>query len=69
MVGIALLISPFSSYLSNKFGFRWPMLAGALIDTLSQIFAAFSTTIWELFLTQGIMMGIGIGLVSKAFGW
>lgn len=60
---MAFIISPLSNYLSKTYGFKVPMFVGTVIYTLSMIFAGLSHKIWELFLTQGVMFGIGIGLV------
>ncbi|KZT52082.1 MFS general substrate transporter [Calocera cornea HHB12733] len=63
IVAIALVISPLSNYLGNRFGFRLPMIVGVLLYTGSQIAAAFARTFWELLLSQGIAMGLGVGLI------
>ncbi|EJU01995.1 UM00103-like protein [Dacryopinax primogenitus] len=63
IVAVALVISPLSNYLGNRFGFRAPMIGGVLLYTASQFAAAFSRTFWELLLSQGIATGLGIGLI------
>ncbi|KIJ46137.1 hypothetical protein M422DRAFT_46225 [Sphaerobolus stellatus SS14] len=62
-VGCAMLIAPIANYLSKRYNFKVPLTIGVIVYTLSQIFSGLSTTIWQLFLTQGIMFGIGVGLI------
>ncbi|KZS88638.1 MFS general substrate transporter [Sistotremastrum niveocremeum HHB9708] len=63
LLSVAFLTSPLSNFLSKTYGFRIPMSVGVVIFTLGQIFAGLSTKIWQLFLTQGVMFGLGVGLV------
>lgn len=56
--------APFINYLSKRFNFKVPLVIGAVVLILAQIFAGLSTHIWQLFLTQGIMFGFGLGFVS-----
>lgn len=61
-VATAMLIAPVVNYLTKRFGFRVPMLIGLGFAVLGQIFAGLSKRIWQLFITQGIMFGLGIGM-------
>ena len=56
--------APFVNYLSKRFNFKVPLVIGVIVLVLAQIFAGLSHRIWELFLTQGVMFGIGLGFVS-----
>ncbi|KAF9572454.1 hypothetical protein EC968_009932 [Mortierella alpina] len=47
---------------ADRFGFRITALAGTVIMTVSLILASFSTQLWHLYLTQGILFGIGASL-------
>ncbi|KAF9428139.1 hypothetical protein BGZ94_003259 [Podila epigama] len=47
---------------ADRFGFRITALFGALLMASSLILASFATQLWHLFLTQGIMFGIGASL-------
>lgn len=62
-VGVALAISPVASLLNNRYGFRLPMLLGSFIELLAFILASFARTYWELFMTQGILFGLSVGLL------
>ncbi|KAF9185226.1 hypothetical protein BGZ51_002715 [Haplosporangium sp. Z 767] len=47
---------------ADRFGFRITAVAGAIIMTVSLILASFATQLWHLYLTQGILFGIGSSL-------
>lgn len=42
------------------------MVIGLAIYIAGQLLAAFSKKIWQLILTQGVLCGIGMGLVSSS---
>jgi hypothetical protein len=56
------LFSPVSALLA-RFGVRWIMFLGSIIMSLGLILAGFSTEIWHVYLTQGILFGFGCSLV------
>ncbi|GJJ11710.1 hypothetical protein Clacol_005947 [Clathrus columnatus] len=62
-VGGAMMMAPFSNYLSKRYHFKIPLILGVVMYVLAQIFAGLSTRIWQLFLTQGLMFGMGLGLI------
>ncbi|KAF8461805.1 major facilitator superfamily domain-containing protein [Gautieria morchelliformis] len=62
-VSTAMICAPFVNYLSKRFNFKVPLVIGLLFLVTSQVFAGLSTRIWELFLTQGIMFGMGLGFL------
>ncbi|KAG0264933.1 hypothetical protein BG011_005855 [Mortierella polycephala] len=47
---------------ADRFGFRITAFIGAIIMTVSLILASFATQLWHLYLTQGILFGIGSSL-------
>ncbi|ORX70102.1 MFS general substrate transporter, partial [Linderina pennispora] len=49
--------------LTDEFGFRITCLAGAIICGVALILASFTHTVWQLMLTQDIMLGLGTSLV------
>lgn len=57
------LISPIATISVGKYGIRPTMLAGVLLETASMICASFASKIWHLFLTQGVLFGLGLGLL------
>ena len=48
---------------SKRYGTRWTMAFGSLFLAGGQIAAGFVTKIWQLFLTQGVMFAVGLGLI------
>ncbi|MCJ1284779.1 Tubulin beta chain (Beta tubulin) [Xylographa opegraphella] len=59
----ALLVSPLATYTTREFGTRTTLLLGVFFETLSLIGASFTTRIWQLFLTQGVCFGWGMGFL------
>ncbi|KAH6900507.1 major facilitator superfamily domain-containing protein [Thelonectria olida] len=62
-VSCALLLSPLATLAVGKLGTRPTLFIGVAIEGASLICASFSHKIWHLFLTQGIMFGIGMGFL------
>ncbi|KAB5528057.1 major facilitator superfamily domain-containing protein [Coniochaeta sp. 2T2.1] len=60
---LAMLLAPLATYLTRRFTFRPVMLSGSLLQCLGYVAASFSTRIWHLYLTQGALVGCGIGLL------
>ena len=60
-IATSMLIAPAVTILLRRTSTRTVMLLGVLINTLSLLLASFSTQIWHLFLTQGLLLGAGIG--------
>ena len=59
----ALLVSPVATYTTRKYGTRTTLLIGVFFETSSLIGASFAQRIWQLFLSQGICFGWGIGFL------
>ncbi|KAK1155412.1 monocarboxylate transporter 3 [Acipenser oxyrinchus oxyrinchus] len=53
---------PVSSILVNKFGCRPVMLIGGLLASAGMVLASFTTNILELYLTAGVVTGLGLAL-------
>ncbi|KAL1935842.1 hypothetical protein VTP01DRAFT_4982 [Rhizomucor pusillus] len=53
--GCASLVQILISYV----GVTWSMTIGSLLLSMGLIFAGFSTQVWHLYLTQGILFGLG----------
>lgn len=60
---VAMLASPAVTILvrHNLFGIHLPMFIGAFIQATGFITASFTTRVWQLYLTQGVLVGLGIG--------
>ncbi|KAI9365358.1 major facilitator superfamily domain-containing protein [Zopfochytrium polystomum] len=63
-LGAALLpmLGLFSGRIAERFGFQRMVLIGALIATSGLLLASFSTKLWQLYLTQGVLYGVGASI-------
>ncbi|CAD6567853.1 MAG: hypothetical protein CYPHOPRED_002145 [Cyphobasidiales sp. Tagirdzhanova-0007] len=59
----AMAVGPVSNFITKRYGTRWTMAFGSLFLAGGQIAAGFVTKIWQLFLTQGVMFAVGLGLI------
>ncbi|EIN08075.1 MFS general substrate transporter [Punctularia strigosozonata HHB-11173 SS5] len=59
----AMLISPLATITTRRFGTRTTLLVGVFFETLSLIGASFAKQIWQLFLSQGVCFGWGMGFL------
>ncbi|KAF2761884.1 MFS general substrate transporter [Pseudovirgaria hyperparasitica] len=60
-ISTALLISPIATTTTRLFGTRTTLFIGIFFETASFIGASFVTRIWQLFLSQGVCFGWGMG--------
>lgn len=62
-ISCALASSPLATICTRKFGTKPTMLLGVVMEAASLICASFAKKIWHLFLTQGILFGLGMGFL------
>ncbi|KAL4811218.1 major facilitator superfamily domain-containing protein [Aspergillus unguis] len=62
-ISCALLVAPLATYLIHVFGTRVVLNMGVFFETLSLIGASFVKERWQLFLSQGVCFGIGMGFL------
>ncbi|KAJ4413904.1 hypothetical protein N0V82_008259 [Gnomoniopsis sp. IMI 355080] len=62
-ISTCFLVAPLATLSTHYFGLRPTMLAGTLFEAGGLIGASFATEIWQLFLTQGVAFGIGMGFL------
>jgi MFS family permease len=60
---IAMLVAPLVTVLVRRFGTHRIMTIGALLQCSGFIAASFATRIWQLHLSQGVLIGAGIGFL------
>jgi len=60
---IAMLVAPFVTMCTRKFGKRLPMISGVMLQAGGFISASFARRIWHLYLSQGILIGLGVGFI------
>lgn len=56
-------LSPFQGFLIDKFGPRLLLSAGAILTALSWVLASYVTSVWGLYLTYGLLGGVGTGII------
>ncbi|KAL6241341.1 hypothetical protein RBB50_011814 [Rhinocladiella similis] len=61
--GIAMLSAPLITRLVRSYGIRLPMMVGAAMFGGGFIAASFASHIWHLYLSQGALVGLGVGFV------
>ncbi|KAJ4163568.1 hypothetical protein LMH87_005289 [Akanthomyces muscarius] len=59
----ALFVAPLAVLLARHHGVRAPMLAGSVVLSGGFLAASFASKVWHLYLSQGMCVGMGIGLV------
>jgi MFS family permease len=55
--------APVANYLVKKLGTHPPMYLGCILWGLGFMFASLSSSYYQLFLSQGVLVGLGAGLV------
>lgn len=56
-------IGPFNEFITAKLGYTKMLAIGNIICPLSLMLASISTQIWHLYLTQGVMFGVGASFI------
>ncbi|KAF1800813.1 major facilitator superfamily domain-containing protein [Mucor lusitanicus] len=59
-------VSPIVQICVSMFGIRYVLIAGTIFVALGLEMAGFSTQIWHLYLTQGVVFGIGASCIYVA---
>lgn len=59
----AMLAAPLVTALTRRFGKHVTMPIGVTLQTTGYITAGFTTHIWQLFLSQGVLVGLGVGFI------
>ena len=62
-ISCAMLISPVATTTTRFFGTKVTLFIGVALESASLISASFATKIWQLFLSQGICFGLGMGFL------
>ena len=60
---MSLLVAPMVTVMARKLGTQPPMSLGIFLQTLGFIAASFASQIWHLYLSQGLCIGFGLGLI------
>lgn len=60
---MAMIVSPIVTILTRRYGKHLTMSIGIAFQTAGFIGASFATRVWQLYLTQGLLVGFGIGFL------
>ncbi|RSL47617.1 hypothetical protein CEP54_013322 [Fusarium duplospermum] len=61
-ISAALIISPLVTIVRKRIGLRLTLILGSVFLFLSLITSSLATKMWQLFLSQGVCFGVGMGL-------
>ncbi|KAF7190756.1 putative transporter MCH2 [Pseudocercospora fuligena] len=61
--GIAMVLSPLVTILTRELGRRIVMTSGVIMFAGGYISASFAQKIWQLYLSQGVLVGLGLGCI------
>ena len=59
---LSLLLGPVASALTTRFGFRLVTIAAGLVSCTGFVLSAFVTSIWQLYITFGVIVGAGFSV-------
>ncbi|KAF2209276.1 hypothetical protein CERZMDRAFT_100481 [Cercospora zeae-maydis SCOH1-5] len=65
-ISLAMLVSPVATMSVQSFGTKTTLFTGVVLEAVSLIGASFATEIWQLFLSQGVCFGLGMGFLFVA---
>ncbi|KAL2394203.1 hypothetical protein ABEF92_000247 [Exophiala dermatitidis] len=60
---MTLLVSPIATVATQRYDIRKTMFVGVVLETASLLLASLATSIWHLFPTQGVLFGMGLGMM------
>lgn len=60
---MAVLLAPLATWVARRFGPHTAMLSGSLFQSIGYVAASFASRIWHLYLSQGLLVGCGIGFI------
>ncbi|RLV90498.1 putative transporter ESBP6 [Spathaspora sp. JA1] len=60
---LANILSPFGALLYKMLGFKLVCILGICLQTAGYILASFATKFWQLYLTQGVVVGVSFVLI------
>ncbi|KAK6457962.1 monocarboxylate transporter [Scheffersomyces xylosifermentans] len=63
VVFFAQFLAPISAFAYKIFGFKAVSIVGIVVQTAGYILSSFATQIWQLYLTQGVMVGVSFSLI------
>jgi MFS family permease len=58
-----MLAAPFITIFVRRFGMHVSMCIGLILQTTGYVTAGFTNHVWQLFLSQGVLVGLGVGFI------
>lgn len=62
-LGSGFTLAPFIGIIVEKIGVRQTIIVGALLTFLGYFLSGFVKELWQLYLTQGLLVGLGYGFI------
>lgn len=63
-IGSGMILSPLLNIIIARLGVKKTIFLGALIQFAGVLLASFTTKIWQLYLTQGLLQGLGMAFIG-----
>ncbi|KAG7849040.1 hypothetical protein KL941_001858 [Ogataea angusta] len=63
VLALAQALAPLAQMASAILGMKMVMLLGVALQTAGYLLASFSTKLWQLYLTQGVLVGLGFAFI------
>lgn len=60
---VAMLMAPVAVFMSRIYGMKTPMIIGTILLPAGFFGASYARRIWQLYLTQGVLVGMGVGFI------
>ena len=64
--GFGCILSPFGSYTSQNFGYRFTAMLGSSAGIIGFFLASFSSQLWIMYITYGCLSGLGHMLILNS---
>lgn len=64
-VGLGPIFAPVTNYLQGRIGTRTTILLGNILQFAACMLASFSTELWQLYLTQGALISLGLSIITS----
>jgi predicted branched-subunit amino acid permease len=65
---LSFVFSPLIIAFVRRAGTQVPMLVGIALQTAGFVTASYATEIWQLYLSQGVLIGVGLGFIFVPCG-
>lgn len=62
--GVGLVFAPFINYLQGILGIRGTITLGNILQFTALMLASWSVSLWQLYLTQGVLQSFGLAFIS-----